>query len=224
MRNVPETEPISSCSLSKSSSESTVSWSESNLCIDLDQLSETFSPVYSSTPRPGKKFRWKLCNLSPCPCYERKGLIQTSHLLFPTTSSINETRIQPKLWVPSLVKDWAQIFVHNCCKLSAKERKKKKIFSYKYLSKWQSFSPIGWSFLIPLVFSTITPFTVTSLCIPADLIRNSAGIPRFNFLPEHKGCLPSKSQECGPKAQLSTLVAWCLFILNDTLSILTWNS
>lgn len=115
-------------------------------------------------------------------------------------------------------------FVHKHCKLSAKERKKKNILSYKYLCKFQSFSPIGWSFLFLLVFSKITPFTVTSLCIPADLIRNSAGIPLFNFLPEHEGSLPSKSQECGPKAQLSTLVAWCLFILNDTLSILTWNS
>lgn len=108
--------------------------------------------------------------------------------------------------------------------LQIKCKRKKKIFAYKYLSKWQSFSPIGWSFLIPLVFSKITPFTVTSLCIPVDLIRNSAGIPHFNFLPEHEGSLPSKSQECGPKAQLSTLIAWCLFILNDTLSILTWNS
>lgn len=113
----------------------------------------------------------------------------------------------------------------NCCKQNCKRMKKKKKISYKYLSKWQSFSPIGWLFLIPLVFSKITPFMATSLCcIPADLIRNSAGIPRFNFLPEHEGSLPSKSKECSLRAQLSTLVASCLFILNDTLSILTWNS
>lgn len=65
---------------------------------------------------------------------------------------------------------------------------------------------------------------MTSLCIPEDLIRNSAGIPHFNFLPEHKISLPSKSQECDPKAQLSILVAWCLFILKDTLSVLTQSS